>query len=105
MTIEERAKKYADDIATTEERGWMDRSDIYEIAKDAHIAGATEQKAIDDADLHKRFEKVLNGQKWDLIDKACEWLKNSNGKMFNGFLIVYTQGFIRDFRKAMEDSI
>lgn len=33
--------------------------------------GATEQKAIDDAELHQRFEKVLNGQKWDLIDKAC----------------------------------
>lgn len=33
--------------------------------------GASEQKAIDDAELHQRFEKVLNGQKWDLIDKAC----------------------------------
>lgn len=29
---------------------------------------ATEQEAIDDAELHQRFEKVLNGQKWYLIE-------------------------------------
>lgn len=45
--------------------------------------GAVEQKRID-------------------IDKACEWLKSANGHRFNGFEIVYTQGFINDFRKAME---
>ena len=30
-----------------------------------------EQKAIDDANLQERFQKVINGQKWHLIDKAC----------------------------------
>lgn len=38
--LKEAAENYADDIATTEERGWMDRSDIYAIAKDAHLVGA-----------------------------------------------------------------
>lgn len=44
--------------------------------KDGYIVGAEEQKAIDDAELHQRFEKVLNGQKWDLIDTFREWLND-----------------------------
>lgn len=38
--------------------------------------GAIEQKAIDDAELHQRFKKVLNGQKWDVIDAFREWLND-----------------------------
>lgn len=63
-----------------------------------------EQKAIDDAELHQRFEKVLNGQKWDLIDRACEWLLSEGG------LSLFYQGdekidrdFVEVFRKAIEE--
>ena len=42
--------------------------------EEGYIAGATEQKLIDDVSLQERFQKVLNGQKRDLIDKACNWL-------------------------------
>lgn len=71
----------------------------------AYITGAQDQQAIDDADLHKRFEKVLNGQKWDLIDKACEWLKdNCRGLVsYNNASGGVTYPFIEAFRKAMED--
>ena len=56
--------------------------------------GIEEQKQIDDANLQERFEKVLNGQKWDLIDRACEWLKARN---------VLTDASLEGFRKAMEE--
>lgn len=62
--------------------------------------GAEEQKAIDDATLHERFEKVLNGQKWDLIDKACEWLKE---RVQCGVHPQSAYGFAEEFRKAMEE--
>ena len=43
---------------------------LTDVAKESYKAGAKEQKAIDDANLHERFQKVLNGQKLDLIEKA-----------------------------------
>lgn len=94
-TIEERAKEFA--LRDFPGRDKMKES-ILELKESAnetgYIAGATEQKAIDDANLQERFEKVLNGQKWDLIDKACEWLKARN---------VLTDASIEGFRKAMEE--
>lgn len=84
-TIEERAKLASE--------GYED--DAYSAGLYmGYVEGATEQKAIDDANLQERFEKVLNGQKWDLIDKACEWLKARN---------VLTDASIEGFRKAMEE--
>ena len=67
-TIEERAKEYSlndfDGYYTGREKA----------VEEGYIAGATEQKLIDDVSLQERFQKVLNGQKRDLIDKACKWL-------------------------------
>lgn len=90
MTIEERAKEYSlkdfDGYYTGRESA----------VEEGYIAGAKEQKAIDDANLQERFEKVLNGQKWDLIDRACEWLKARN---------VLTDDSLIGFRKAMEKEL
>lgn len=89
-TIEERAKEYSlkdfDGYYTGREKA----------IEEGYIAGAKEQKVIDDANLHERFEKVLNGQKWDLIDKACEWLKAQN---------VLTDASLEGFRQAMENRL
>ena len=43
---------------------------LTDIAKESYETGAKEQKIIDDANLHERFQKVLNEQKLDLIEKA-----------------------------------
>ena len=39
----------------------------------------------------------------DIIEKACKWLQDNNGKRINGFDNVYTIWFIEHFRKAMEE--
>ena len=79
-TIEERAKEYATRKAD------ISLSDIYNealanIYKEAYIAGATEQKAID-------------------IDKACEWLKEN---IDGGVHPSSVYGFIEKFKKAMDE--
>ena len=61
-----------------------------------------ESKETEDAYLVGCYDGAISQRKID-IDKACEWLKANNGKRFNGFDIVYTQGFIKEFRKAMEE--
>lgn len=43
---------------------------LTDITKESYEAGAKEQKVIDDANLQERFQKVLNEQKLDLIEKA-----------------------------------
>ncbi|MGN0929223.1 MAG: hypothetical protein ACI4N3_01130 [Alphaproteobacteria bacterium] len=59
---------------------------------EGYVAGAKEQQKIDDANMQERFEKVLNGQKLDLIDKACdllrtlgvfEWMANESSEGFS----------------------
>ena len=73
-TIKERAKEYS--------KGRWDEPTAYE----AHIAGATEQKAID-------------------TDKACEWLRNN----WREYIYQDRDGMIlfghweSDFRKSMEE--
>lgn len=64
-TIEERADAY---VGHPEE---IDEFTSETIKRDAYIRGAKEQKAIDDDNLQERFQKVINGRKWHLIDKAC----------------------------------
>lgn len=95
--FEEAAENYADDIATTEERGWMDRSDIYAIAKDAHLAGATEQKAIDE-DHFRKVTKML-------IDKACEWLEEQLYTDDGGCLASEWYQQLDDFLAAFREAI
>ena len=116
QTIEERAKEYAPDpfLAALERK--------------ASIAGATEQKAIDEEvrlkkcddmteDEYERevafaewYQKNGNGTptysdaiEWarrEQIGEACEWLKeNING----GVHPSSTYGFVEKFRKAIEE--
>ena len=110
QTIEERAKEYAPDpfLAALERK--------------AYIAGATEQKAIDEevrlkkcddmtkeeydrevafADwYHKNgkgtptFSDAIEWARKDLLDKVCEWLRMRN---------VITNDTLIGFRKAMEE--
>ena len=109
QTIEERAKEYAPDpfLAALERK--------------AYIAGATEQKAIDEevrlkksddmtqseydrevafADwYHKNgkgtptFSDAIEWARRELIDNACEWLRARN---------VLTEASIEGFRKVMQ---
>ena len=101
-TIEERATEYAN-------KEWT--FDVYYIAEESYIAGAKEQKVIDDEELLKLksaweketyinpYDEAIYKQGYhDAIDKACEWLKeNIEGD-------VHPQsayGFVEKFRKAM----
>ena len=109
QTIEERAKEYASDpfLAALERK--------------AYIAGATEQKAIDeevrlkkcDDMTEKEYEREVAFADWyhkngkgtptysdaiewarrELIDNACEWLRARN---------VLTEASIEGFRKVMQ---
>lgn len=92
-TIEERATEYVMPLVDDHSEGSLMTIRL------AYMYGAKEQKKIDDANLHERFEKVLNGQKWDLIDEACKWLSDY-------FVWMSAQGrdvFLKEFREAMGD--
>ena len=75
-TIEERAKEYAQDpfLAALERK--------------AYIAGAKDQQYIDRLFIEQ------------LIDKACEWLKEN---IEGGVHPQSAYGFVEKFRKAMEE--
>ena len=78
-TIEERAKEYAPGISNSDSLFPTRISTLAAIERRGYIAGATEQKAIDDAEY---VNKVLMGQGssinyykqgyHDAIDKVCE---------------------------------
>ena len=80
--IEERAKEFAPDPRDTDYILYSEAGYVVNRFRDAYIAGATEQKAID-------------------IDKACEWLKN-NLREYGIILFGYWES---DFRKAMEEEL
>ena len=109
MTIEERAKEYAPDPF------------LAALEREAYIAGATEQKAIDeevrlkkcDGMTESEYEREVAFAEWyhqngkgtptfsdaiewarrELIDNACEWLRARN---------VLTEASIEGFRKVMQ---
>ena len=117
-TIEERAKEYSlkdfDGYYTGREKA----------VEEGYIAGATEQKAIDEevrlkkcADMTPKeceremafvdwyykngkgtptFSDAIEWARKELIDKACEWLKARN---------VLTEASLEGFRKAMEEQL
>lgn len=99
-TIEERAKEYVLNAINSIElpaRGWgVSVNKLW----GAYIEGATEQKAIDDAEY---VNKALMGKGssinyykqgyHDAIDKVCEWLRARN---------VITKDTLIGFRKAMQ---
>ena len=103
-SIEERAwKKYPEVIKHHN----LARIDINEKKRKMYIEIATEQKAIDDAELLKlksawEKEAQINHDDeanykqgyHDAIDKVCEWLRARN---------VITKDTLIGFRKAMEE--
>ena len=102
-TIEERATKYANKEWTPE---------YHFIAEESYIAGAKEQKAIDDAELFKlksAWEKETYINPYDeanykqgyhdAIENACERLRE---RIEGGVHPQSVYSFIEDFRKAME---
>ena len=84
--IEERAKEFAPDPVDPDYILYSEAGYVVNRFRDAYIAGATEQKAID-------------------IDKACEWLKNNWREYVNqdrdGMILFGHWEY--DFRKAMEE--
>ena len=116
-TIEERASEYS--------KGRWDEL----TAKEAYIAGATDQQAIDDALLLKlksswEEEAQINHNDesnykqgyHDAVEKACEWLKKElqelamdevkDSFLENDFKVILKSqvpDWLRDFRKAMEE--
>ena len=100
-TIEERAKEYASDPF------------LSALERKAYIAGATEQKAIDNEELLKlksawekqaqinhNDEDNYNQGYHDAVEKACEWLKEN---IDGGVHPSSTYGFVEKFKKAMEE--
>ena len=96
-TIEERAKEYAPDPRDPDYILYSEAGYVVNRYRDAYIAGATEQKAID-------------------IDKACEWLEE-NARDYACATIRCPYGeeeeiicdvhreIVEDFRKAMEKEL
>lgn len=129
-TIEERAKEWGEHIVETTPYDVVDGKscvfvedrNIADVAEESYIAGATEQKAIDEAIRLKKCDDMTEAEynrevafidwfyensggtithsdaiEWarqELIDNACEWLKARN---------VLTEASLEGFRKAMEE--
>ena len=106
-TIEERAEEYSlkdfDGYYTGREKA----------VEEGYIAGATEQKAIDNEELLKlksawekqaqinhNDEDNYNQGYHDAVEKACEWLKEN---VECGVHPQSAHGFADRFRKAMEE--
>lgn len=100
-TIEERAKEYAPDLF------------LAALERKAYIAGATEQKEIDEEELLKlesvwvkqaqiNHDDVANYKQGyrDAVEKACEWLESY---IACGVSPEGTYSFVARFRKAMEE--
>ena len=131
-TIEERAKEWGEHIVETTPYDVVDGKacvfvedrDIADVAEESYIAGATEQKAIDEevrlkkcddmtkaeydrevafADWYNKngkgtptFSDAIEWARKEVISKVCEWLKARN---------VLTEVSIEGFKKAMEESV
>ena len=125
--IEERAKEYASKKADIYLSAVYNEA-LASIYEEAYIAGAKEQKAIDEEVRLKKSDSMTqaeydrevafadwyhkNGKgtptysdaiEWarrKLIDNACEWLKEN---IDGGVHPSSTYGFVEKFRKAMEE--
>ena len=125
-TIEERAYKYAEAATWDDVDGCP--SDIYATnAYNAYVEGATEQKAIDDAELLKlksawEKEAKINSEAnykqgyHDAVEKACDWLEKELKKIAideikddfleNNFILILKSQvpvWLTNFRKSMEE--
>lgn len=116
-TIEERAEEYGS------KKGDISLSAVYNealanIYKEGYIAGATEQKEIDDAELLKLksaweketyinpYDEAIYKQGYhDASEKFREWLKNNWREYVyqDGDGIIHFGHWESDFRKVMEE--
>ena len=127
-TIEERAKEYAPDPFDPDYILPAREGYIVKNQRNAYIAGATAQKAIDEEVRLKKCDNMTeaeynretafvswyleNGRstptysdaiEWarkKLLEEACEWLK---GNIEGGVHPQSVYGFVDKFRKAMEE--
>ena len=123
-TIEVRAKEY------TKREYSQYKTSVQTVSRIAYIAGATEQKAIDEEVRLKKCDDMTeaeynhetafmdwyleNGKgtptysdaiEWarkEVINRACEWLK---GNIEGGVHPQSVYGFVDKFRKAMEEQV
>ena len=114
-TIEERAKEYAPGTSNSDSLFPTRISTLAAIERRGYIAGATEQKAIDDAEC---ANQVLMGKGssinyykqgyHDAVEKACEWLEGYcceiGCKYDCNFDDIMVDGLKR-FRKTMEKEL
>lgn len=127
-SIEERAKEYAPDPFDSDYILPAREGYIVKTQRNAYIAGATAQKAIDEEVRLKKCDNMTeaeynretafvswyleNGRstptysdaiEWarkKLLEEACEWLK---GNIEGGVHPQSVYGFVDKFRKAMEE--
>ena len=116
-TIEERAYKYAEVTTWDDVDGYP--SDIYATnAYNAYVAGATEQKAIDNEELLKlksawekqaqinhNDEDNYNQGYHDAVEKACKWMKEQVYQEYGGGPLerLIPDTMIENFMKNMEE--
>ena len=127
-SIEERAKEYAPDPFDSDYILPAREGYIVKTQRNAYIAGATEQKAIDEEVRLKKSDSMTQAEydrevafadwylkngtgtptysdaiEWarkKLLEEACEWLK---GNIEGGVHPQSVYGFVDKFRKAMEE--
>ena len=136
-SIKERAKEWGEHIVETTPYDVVDGKvcvfvedrDIADVAEESYIAGARDQKAIDDAKFHKlksswEEEAQINHNDesnykqgyHDAVEKACKWLKKElqelamdeikDSFLENDFKVILKSQvpeWLRDFRKEMEE--
>ena len=129
-TIEHRAEEYAPNTITSHIfKSSTLKGLIVRILRDAYIAGANEQKEIDDdlllklkssweeeAQINHNDESNYTQGYHDAVERACDWLKkelqylamdelkdNFYKNEFKVILKSQVSDWLRDFRKAMEE--
>ena len=94
-TIEERAKEYAPDPRDPDYILYSEVGYVVNRYRDAYIAGATEQKAID-------IEKACEWLEENARDYACATIRCPYGEEEEIICDVHRE-IVEDFRKAMEE--
>ena len=126
-TIKERAKEYASKKANISLSAIYNEA-LASIYEEAYIAGATEQKAIDEEVRLKKcddmtqaeydrevafanwyhqnrkgtptFSDAIEWARKEVIEQTCEWIKEN---IEGGIHSQSAYGFVERFRKAMEE--
>ena len=130
-TIKERAKEYAPDAFDNDYILPAREGYIVNLQRRAYIAGATEQKSIDEEVRLKKSDNMTQAEydrevafadwyhkhgegtptysdaiEWvrkDLLDKVCNWLGNYFVFEHEAMSAAHCDAFLRTLRKAMEE--